>query len=93
MDGEASQVDAHQRIQRSDLDGRSHSVKSGPRKARAHLEMENEREDPDGAAFRQQSASYYRQLAERQTDENLAKHYRHLTDAFEKNVHAEDDHC
>ena len=30
-------------------------------------------------------------LAERQTDEKLAAHYRHLADLFEKNVHAEDD--
>ena len=49
------------------------------------------REDPDGAAFRQKRANHYRQLAERQTDEKLAAHYRHLADAFEKNVHAEDD--
>ena len=48
-------------------------------------------EDPDGAAFRQDRANHYRQLAERQTDENLAKHYRHLADAFEKNVQVEDD--
>jgi hypothetical protein len=49
------------------------------------------REDPAGVAFRQNRANHYRQLAERQTDESLAKHYRHLADAFEKNVHAEDD--
>jgi hypothetical protein len=49
------------------------------------------RKDSDGAAFRQNRANHYRLLAERQTDENLAKHYRHLADSFEKNVHAEDD--
>ena len=48
-------------------------------------------EDPDGAAFRQNRASHYRQLAERQTDENLAKHYRHLADVFERDASADDE--
>jgi len=49
------------------------------------------REDPDAAAFRQSRVSHYRQLAERQTDQNLADHYRHLAEIFERNAGAEDE--
>jgi hypothetical protein len=38
--------------------------------------------DPEAIAFLQSRANLYRQLAERQTDENLAKHYRHLADMY-----------
>jgi hypothetical protein len=49
------------------------------------------RKDSNAAAFRQNRANHYRQLAERQTDENLAKHYRHLADVFERDADAEDE--
>ena len=40
------------------------------------------RYDPAAIAFLQSRANHYRELAERQTDEKLAEHYRHLANIY-----------
>jgi hypothetical protein len=42
------------------------------------------RYDPAAIAFLQSRANHYRGLAERQTDEKLAEHYRHLAGIYDQ---------
>jgi len=39
--------------------------------------------DAAAVAFLENRSNHYRQLADRQTDKNLAKHYRHLADMYD----------
>jgi len=43
------------------------------------------------ASFLQNRANHYRQLAERQTDKNLAERYHHLAGVFERQAQGSDD--